>query len=482
MGQNKEANANTKQTTRVQKAGHVIRRSSVPVYFSKHFVAAAESFDTTRKAGWVAGSLRRNPIPGVELRRPRLLRPQQIEAVHDESYVRAVRTGSPEWLASSSGFAWDPGLWVSALASASGIVAAGLYAFWRRVHTGSLSSGLHHARRGSGGGFCTFNGLALAARAAIDAGAHRVLILDLDAHCGGGTNSLVRGWPEVWGLDISTSRGDDYDTDSVDRFTLDIVKDAGAYLGTIERRLGGLTGRIDLCLYNSGMDPHEDSWGLPGITTAVLAERERLVFEWANRRALPVAFCLAGGYTGTRMSQEQLVALHRLTIEAAARGAVGVDWADEGLPDGRVYGRERGSGGTCGEPRNPDAGRVRSGVLGGAVNPGGRDTPTVRQLRLCLGEPGAESAQTGAGAGLGSEARNPGRGESMSSEGKDTKRTGGELFYLDKNGKKQDAELHAEILGDDECLWDIDLGAFAKMTPDEQDAYLKRRDAMMRGE
>ena len=53
---------------------------------------------------------------------------------------------------------------------------------------GSLSSGLHHAGRDRGAGFCTFNGLVLAARAALSEGAARVLVLDLDAHCGGGTH------------------------------------------------------------------------------------------------------------------------------------------------------------------------------------------------------------------------------------------------------------------------------------------------------
>ena len=298
-------------------------QTCLPVFYSTDYAAAADAFDTTRKAAWVACSLAERPIPGVVLIEPPLLIPIQIEQVHCGRYVRAVRTGKPRSLAETNGFEWDPGIWTSALASTSGMVTAALYALRRRFVAGSLSSGLHHARRGSGGGFCTFNGLALAARAAIDAGAQRVLILDLDAHAGGGTFSLVRDWPEVWGVDVSiTKQVDRYEPRQGDRFQLHIVSDAGAYLSTIRARLEAV-GQVgfDLVLYNAGMDPHEDSWGIEGITTETIAERERLVFGWAADRGAPVAFCLAGGYTGARMSQDGLVALHRLTIAAAAQYA-----------------------------------------------------------------------------------------------------------------------------------------------------------------
>src|SRR6185369_4139490 len=106
--------------------------------------------------------------------------------------------------AESQGFSWDPGLWRMVLASNGGVVAAARAALQDGV-AGSLSSGLHHARHERGAGFCTFNGLALAARAALDAGAGSVLILDLDAHCGGGTTSLIEREPRIWQSDVSVS-------------------------------------------------------------------------------------------------------------------------------------------------------------------------------------------------------------------------------------------------------------------------------------
>jgi acetoin utilization deacetylase AcuC-like enzyme len=295
-------------------------RAVVRVYYSAAYARAAYAFDTTRKAQWVAGSLTESPIPGIELVEPTPLTAAQVASIHDPGYVRAVETGRPRGLAESQGFDWDPGLWPMALASNGGLVAAALAALADGV-AGSLSSGIHHARCGSGCGFCTFNGLALAADVALRAGARPVLILDLDAHCGGGTASLLEENADVWQADVSVQDFDSY-TGS-ERLDLDVVRDSAEYLPTIERRLDELerTGpHFALCLYYAGMDPHEDcpTGGLPGITREVLAARERMVFEWCRKRRLPVAFGLAGGYIGPRLDVARLVELHRLTLSAAA--------------------------------------------------------------------------------------------------------------------------------------------------------------------
>ena len=150
----------------------------------------------------------------------------------------------------------------------------------------------------------------------------RILILDLDAHCGGGTYSLVRDIPGVVQADISVCRTDFYQPDPDSRSTLDVIARAEDYLPTVSKQLDALADDpFDLLICNAGMDPHEDSaiGGLAGITTAVIAERERLVFGWARRHRVGVAFTLAGGYTGARLDQARLVDLHRLTIQAAAR-------------------------------------------------------------------------------------------------------------------------------------------------------------------
>jgi acetoin utilization deacetylase AcuC-like enzyme len=295
----------------------------VPVFYSDAYVLGGYAFDTTRKARWVAESLRERPIAGIELREPRSLDEEDLVAVHDPDYVTAVRTGEPLDLAESNGFSWDPGIWPMTLASNGGAVAAALAALGGRT-AGSLSSGLHHARRSSGAGFCTFNGLALAARRAIGAGARGVLILDLDAHCGGGTAELLADEPAVAAVDVAVDASDRYRERG--RFTLDVVREAAAYLPTLRRRLDALEPlAFDLVLYNAGMDPFERCHvgGRAGMTRALLAEREEMVFAWCRAQHLPVAFVLAGGYSNDMFPQAELVDLHRLTIEAGARHATG---------------------------------------------------------------------------------------------------------------------------------------------------------------
>ena len=290
------------------------------LFYSSDYVAAAESFDTTRKPGWIAASLEADPIDGLEIVAPRSLTGDEIALVHAAEYVTAVQSGEPRVLAESQGFTWDPGMYQSVAASTGGVVAAAIEAMAAGV-SGSLSGGLHHARYDHGSGFCTFNGLAIAAKAALSAGAGSVLILDVDAHCGGGTHSLIKSDHRIRHIDVSVNSFDHYQPSGSN--TLDMVTDAAGYLTTIADRLAQLESegwKPGICLYNSGMDPDErcQIGGLRGITPEILREREAIVFEWFTRRQIPIAFVLAGGYSGGKLSRDELVLLHRRTIEASS--------------------------------------------------------------------------------------------------------------------------------------------------------------------
>lgn len=288
------------------------------VFFDDAYVAAAHSSDTTRKAGRIAASLRRRPIDGVRIAAPAPATCPDLERVHDVEYVDALVSGDPPELAESAGLGWDPGYAESLFASTGGCIAAA-EAAWTDGVAGSLSSGLHHARRHGGAGFCSVNGLALAARALLDIGADRVLIVDLDAHCGGGTWDILGDDERFSAIDVSTSSFDAYEPDG--DWTLDIAPDADAYLEIVAERLDTIDpGRVSAVVYNAGMDPHEDcgTGGMRGITDDVLAEREHLVFARARQAGLPIAWVLAGGYSGGAMATAHLTDLHRLTIEASA--------------------------------------------------------------------------------------------------------------------------------------------------------------------
>lgn len=290
------------------------------LFFHPDYLAAAHAFATTRKPGWVRDDLRARPVAGVEFREPDSATFAQLTAAHDPVYVTAVRTGVPLKLASGSGFPWDPGIWTATRRSTGGVVAAAFEAWRTRRHSGSLSSGLHHARRAHGAVFCTFNGLAVAALAVLVAGARRVLILDLDAHGGGGTHDILGADQRVVHLDLSTCSFDRHPAPAPSSW--DHLRNAVDYLPTLETRLAQVaaTGPFDLCLYNAGVDCHERDLGggLDGVNADLLRVREEIVFAWANAQRVPVAFVLAGGYPSDEHPPEAVVALHRQTIEAAA--------------------------------------------------------------------------------------------------------------------------------------------------------------------
>lgn len=188
----------------------------------------------------------------------------------------------------------------------------------RDGRSGPVSSGLHHAKVATGDGYCVLNGLVVAARVAVDlGGARRILILDLGAHCGGGTAELIEGFEQVEQVDVSVFPFDVYDWRPDARLTICSGED---YLSVVERELARIPepGSIDLVIYNAGMDVYEHAGGVHGVDTAAVRERERMVFEWASTHGLPVAFALAGGYTSSKIDLDGVARLHRITVDAVA--------------------------------------------------------------------------------------------------------------------------------------------------------------------
>jgi acetoin utilization deacetylase AcuC-like enzyme len=291
---------------------------ALTVFHSAAYNATSESFDTLAKADVVAATVAALDDPPICLVEPRPADRDELSAVHDTRYLDALAIGEPWALANTSGMAWDERLLDAVAASTGGVRDAAIVALSTGGNAGSLSSGLHHAKAGHGDGYCTVNGLVVAARAALAEGAARVLVLDLDAHCGGGTAQLIDGLDGVEQIDVSVSAFDTYASRPDARLTL--VDEPATYLDVIERELEAVAtpGSVDLVIYNAGMDPHEHAGGRPGITTAILRRREEMVVDWAAANGVPVAFTLAGGYAGARLDLEGVARLHLMTITAAA--------------------------------------------------------------------------------------------------------------------------------------------------------------------
>jgi acetoin utilization deacetylase AcuC-like enzyme len=293
-----------------------ISSSKTNVFWHHDYTAANYAFDTTRKSGDIARAIEagRADVAIVDPSPHRERTIELIRTVHDDIYVDAVFHGHPEHLASSQGFTWDEGIPTMAIAHSSGLVAAVTEVLTGSSRVaGSLSSGLHHARAGTGRGYCTFNGLAVAAEAALTQGAERILVLDLDAHGGGGTRSLCDP-ARVVQIDVSTSGFDAWDPAPSDTYLFAGKHD---YLAATDKALDQATqaGAFDLVLYNAGMDPVTDS----GVSAHDIAVREQRVASWAEEHDLRVVYALAGGYArGGDDARDALVDLHLLTVQAFA--------------------------------------------------------------------------------------------------------------------------------------------------------------------
>jgi len=287
------------------------------VYYDSDYVSAEYAFDTTRKSAVIAKRLQTNK--NVEVKSPETFKKVTREIInfaHDPRYVSAVHSGTPLSLASAQGFEWDKNIYTMAVAHNAGVLAAVDEVLNSKARVaGTLSSGLHHASHESGMGFCTFNGLAVAAIHAHDLGAERILMLDFDAHCGGGTRSMTD--PKyVVQVDVSTSWFDNWSLRNSDDLLIDADSDDTAYIHKIYEALDYVEslGDFDLIIYNAGMDPANS-----GVSAETLKAREELVAETISESGIKAIYTLAGGYTGHSISMSDLADLHELTINAFTR-------------------------------------------------------------------------------------------------------------------------------------------------------------------
>jgi acetoin utilization deacetylase AcuC-like enzyme len=134
----------------------------------------------------------------VEFVQPVACDPAAIVAVHDRAMVEAVADACRVGRALDADTPVVPRSWDAAMLAAG----AGLTAVDRlrsSDHDGAfcvVRPPGHHATRASAMGFCLFNNIAITARALADAG-ERVMIADVDAHHGNGTQDIFRDDPDV---------------------------------------------------------------------------------------------------------------------------------------------------------------------------------------------------------------------------------------------------------------------------------------------
>jgi len=169
----------------------------------------------------------------------------------------------------------------------------------------NLSGGYHHAKRDSGGGFCYFADIPIAAHRLWEQNPDlSIMVIDLDAHQGNGHEAIFKDDSRVHILDVYNE--EIYPNDIEAKQYIDFhyplrshIKDAD-YLSLIETEIAKALAQAkpELIIYNAGTDIFiEDPLGQMNISKAGVIKRDEIVFRLAFERNIPIVMVLSGGYT-----------------------------------------------------------------------------------------------------------------------------------------------------------------------------------------
>ena len=243
----------------------------------------------------------------------------ELLRAHQPGYLQRVTTGTLDRQeVRRIGFPWSPQLVERSRRSVGGTLAA----CRRALQDGravNLAGGTHHAFADHGEGFCVLNDAAVAARALQAEGrVRRVMVIDCDVHQGNGTAAIFAQDPTVFTFSIHGRKNYPF---RKQRSDLDVELEDGTLDGEylqlldegLERALSSFP--AELAIYLAGADPfHDDRLGRLSLSQQGLAMRDEVVFGHCQRRGLPVAVAMAGGYA---RRVEDTVAIHFATVRAA---------------------------------------------------------------------------------------------------------------------------------------------------------------------
>jgi acetoin utilization deacetylase AcuC-like enzyme len=249
-----------------------------PVFYRPEMSATTESFSTSSSKpkrtvqAWLAsGAITKDDIqlfPAASV--------EDLYSAHSADYVDGVLRGDLP-----NGFGnCDEGIAKSLRFTTGSMVEAALYVARHGGFACSPTSGFHHAHFERGGGFCTFNGLMVAA-IELDRMGKTVGILDCDAHYGDGTQNIIDT------LGLSRIRHHAFGK---------LHPPGRRYHNTetfkwLDSALHDMR-KCDVVLYQAGADPFEDDPLGGQMSLKELAVRDSMVFSTLKN----VAWNLAGGY------------------------------------------------------------------------------------------------------------------------------------------------------------------------------------------
>jgi acetoin utilization deacetylase AcuC-like enzyme len=244
---------------------------------------------------------------------------EDVALVHHREYLRRLLTGKLSYLEIMRlEIPYSPELVRAVWLSAGGSILAGRLALEAGAAV-NIGGGFHHAHPDHGEGFCVLNDIAIAIRKLQkDKAIERAMTVDCDVHQGNGTAAIFAGDLSVFTLSIHQENNYPYPKppSTLDINLRDPVEDA-EYLRELEKGFDSALAEFqpDLIVYVAGADPYRDDQ-LGGLRLSLegLERRDRLVFEKARAKKIPVAVTLAGGYA---RRVEDTIQIHTNTVRVA---------------------------------------------------------------------------------------------------------------------------------------------------------------------
>jgi len=244
---------------------------------------------------------------------------EDVRLVHHQDYIYKLKHGTLSYLEILRlEIPYSPELIRAVWLCAGGSILAGRLALEGGIAV-NVGGGFHHAFPDHGEGFCVLHDVAIAIRRLQKEGSiESAMTVDCDVHHGNGTADIFAADPTVFTFSIHQQNNYPYPKPPS---SLDINLEDGTedeeYLAALEDGLNESLAqfRPGLIFYLAGADPYrEDQLGGLKVSLDGLRRRDRLVFEKAKEKGIPVIVTLAGGYA---RRVEDTVLIHTNTIGTA---------------------------------------------------------------------------------------------------------------------------------------------------------------------
>ncbi|MEO0102088.1 MAG: histone deacetylase [candidate division WOR-3 bacterium] len=183
-----------------------------------------------------------------------------------------------------------------------------------------LGGGFHHAFPNHGEGFCYVNDIAVAIRKMQkEKKVKRVAVIDCDLHQGNGTARIFQDDPDVFTFSIHQENL--YPIKERSDWDIGLPDFAGDEIYLKHLRPAVLkiydSHKPELIVYAAGSDPYyDDQLGLLQLTKEGLKTRDEIVIQEGEKRGIPIAIVLAGGYA---RKVEDTVEIHTNTAKVCLK-------------------------------------------------------------------------------------------------------------------------------------------------------------------